>query len=240
MESRPTKPHQSLLKPIPVGGTLGGISSRFWGYRSNSRPKWGVSMALTDTEIRRSKPGDGPYKLSDGHGLYLLVKPNGGRLWRWKYRVEGKEKLMALGTYPELSLADARERHAKARRELANGIDPMAERMAEKTAVVVATEHTFEKIAELWLEHWRGNKCTRHSETTGIDSRTMSTRSWATGRLRKSSRWSLSSLPRTLKPVEPRIWRSGFFRLSAWCSAMPSLTATASATLPPRFAHLTS
>jgi integrase len=123
-------------------------------------------MALTDTEIRRSKPADAPYKLSDAHGLYLLVKPNGGRLWRWKYRVEGKEKLMALGTYPELSLADARERHAKARKQLANGIDPMAERMAEKTAVMVATEHTFEKIAELWQTHWKGNKSARHSETT--------------------------------------------------------------------------
>ncbi len=123
-------------------------------------------MALTDTQIRRSKPADAPYKLSDAHGLYLLVKPNGGRLWRWKYRVEGKEKLMAIGTYPELSLADARERHAKARKDLANGIDPMAERMAEKTAVMVATEHTFEKIGDLWLEHWKGNKCTRHSETT--------------------------------------------------------------------------
>ena len=123
-------------------------------------------MALTDIQIRRSKFGDAPYKLSDAHGLYLLVKPNGGRLWRWKYRVEGKEKLMAIGTYPELSLADARERHAKARKELANGIDPMAERMAEKTAVMVATEHTFERIGDLWLEHWKGNKSTRHSETT--------------------------------------------------------------------------
>jgi len=123
-------------------------------------------MALTDTQIHRSKPGDTPYKLSDGHGLYLLVKPNGGRLWRWKFRFDGKEKLMAFGTYPELSLADARERHATARRQLVNGIDPMGERKAEKTAVIVTTEHTFKKIAEQWLEHWRGNKSARHSETT--------------------------------------------------------------------------
>jgi len=123
-------------------------------------------MALTDTEIRRSKPRGLPFKLSDTHGLYLLVKPSGSRLWRWKYRFDGKEKLMALGSYPELSLADARERHAKARKQLANGIDPMAERMAEKTAVKVATEHTFEKIAGLWLEHWKGNKCARHVATT--------------------------------------------------------------------------
>jgi integrase len=123
-------------------------------------------MALTDTEIRRSRPAEKAYKLFDSGGLHLLVTPTGGRLWRWKYRFKGTEKQLALGSYPALSLADARERHAKAHRQLANGIDPMAERMAEKMAVKVATEHTFQKIAEQWLEHWRGNKSARHSETT--------------------------------------------------------------------------
>ncbi len=123
-------------------------------------------MALTDTEIRRSKLNNRPYKLSDGGGLHLLLKPTGGKLWRWKYRFEGLEKLMALGRYPEVSLADARERRDRARKKLASGIDPMAERMAEKTAVIVATEHTFEKIAEHWLKHWQGNKSARHSAIT--------------------------------------------------------------------------
>ncbi len=123
-------------------------------------------MALTDTEIRRSKPAERPYKLSDGGGLHLLITQAGGKLWRWKYRFDGAEKLMALGRYPEVSLAGARERRDAARRRLTNGIDPMAERMAEKTAVKEATEHTFEKIAELWLEHWKGNKSARHTATT--------------------------------------------------------------------------
>jgi integrase len=123
-------------------------------------------MALTDTEIRRSKPAERPYKLSDGGGLHLLITQAGGKLWRWKYRFDGAEKLMALGRYPEVALADARERRDAARKRLANGVDPMAERMAEKTAVKVATEHTFEKIANLWLEHWGGNKSARHSATT--------------------------------------------------------------------------
>ncbi len=123
-------------------------------------------MALTDTEIRRSKPAEKSYKLSDGGGLHLLVTPSGGRLWRWKYRFQGVEKQMAFGPYPDLSLADARERRDSARKRLANGIDPMAERMAEKTAVKGATEHTFEKIAELWLELWHGNKSERHVSTT--------------------------------------------------------------------------
>jgi len=123
-------------------------------------------LALTDTEIRKSKPADKPYKLADSGGMYLLVTPAGGKLWRLKYRVEGTEKLMALGRYPEISLADARERRDAARKRLAHGADPMAERMAEKTAVKAATEHTFEKVAELWLEHWRGNKSARHAATT--------------------------------------------------------------------------
>jgi len=123
-------------------------------------------LALTDTEIRRSKPAERPYKLSDDGGLHLLITQAGGKLWRWKYRFDGAEKLMALGRYPEVALADARERRDAARKRLANGIDPMAERMADKTAAKVATEHTFEKIAELWLEHWRGNKSVRHSATT--------------------------------------------------------------------------
>ena len=96
----------------------------------------------------------------------MMVTPSGGKLWRWKYRFEGAEKLMALGRYPEITLAEVRERRDAARKRLANGIDPMAERKAEKTAVMVATEYTFEKIAERWLEHWRGNKSARHATTT--------------------------------------------------------------------------
>lgn len=123
-------------------------------------------MPLTDTEIRRSRPASKPYKLSDSGGLHLLVTPTGGKLWRWKYRCDGAEKLMALGRYPDVALADARVKRDAARKKLAGGIDPMAERKAEKTAVKVATEHTFEKIGELWLDHWKGNKSVRHSETT--------------------------------------------------------------------------
>lgn len=123
-------------------------------------------MALTDTEVRRSKPADKSYKLSDSGGLHLLVTPSGGRLWRWKYRFNGIEKQMALGRYPEVSLAQARERHATARKLLANSVDPMAAKLSEKIAIKAVTECTFEKIADLWLEHWRGNKSERHSATT--------------------------------------------------------------------------
>jgi len=68
----------------------------------------------------------------DSGGLHLMITPTGGKLWRWKYRFEGAEKLMALGRYPDISLAEARERRDAARKRLANGIDPMVERKTRK------------------------------------------------------------------------------------------------------------
>ena len=123
-------------------------------------------MPLTDTAIRRSRPGDKPYKLTDGKGLYLLVNPSGGKLWRWKYRFEGKEKLMPFGTYPEVTLAEARDRHTEARRTLAAGSDPMAERKAKSEAVKAETENRFSEIAALWFNHWKSDKSSRHVDAT--------------------------------------------------------------------------
>jgi hypothetical protein len=91
-------------------------------------------MALTDVEIRRAKAREKAYRLSDSGGMYLWVTPAGGKLWRWAYVYENKEKLMSFGRYPDVALAIARERHGNARRLLASGVDPMAQRKAEKTA----------------------------------------------------------------------------------------------------------
>jgi len=91
-------------------------------------------MPLTNTVIRKAKTQDETYRLSDGGSLYLWVTPAGGKLWRWAYRHEGKEKLMSFGKYPEVSLALARERHSEARKLLATGLDPMALRKAAKDA----------------------------------------------------------------------------------------------------------
>jgi hypothetical protein len=87
-------------------------------------------MKLTDTEIRKLKIDTKPYKVHDGRGLYLEVTPSGGRLWRWAYRFERKQKKMGLGQYPDVPLKLARERHLDGRRILATGIDPMAQRKA--------------------------------------------------------------------------------------------------------------
>jgi integrase len=108
-------------------------------------------MSLTDTGIRKAKPSDKPQKLADGGGLYLLLNPNGSRWWRYKFRFEGKEKLLSLGTYPETSLAEARDRHAAARKQLQAGIDPGAHRKAEKVAGVERATNSFAVVAEEWL-----------------------------------------------------------------------------------------
>jgi hypothetical protein len=123
-------------------------------------------MELTDTAIRRSRPTEKPYKLADGKGLYLLVNPSGSKLWRWKYRHEGKEKLMPFGAYPDVSLADARVRHAEARRLLAAGSDPMVQRKVRKEAVIESQENAFSAIAALWFDHWKVNKSSRHVDAT--------------------------------------------------------------------------
>jgi integrase len=123
-----------------------------------------LSMALTDTQIRKAKPGDKPYKVTDGRGLYLLVQPGGGKLWHYKYNFGGKQKLMALGAYPDVPLATARERHQAARKLLASGTDPMAQRKEEKTAEKASTEGSFQTVAGLWWEHWRQGKSPRHAD----------------------------------------------------------------------------
>jgi integrase len=105
--------------------------------------------SLTDTEVRSAKPQEKQYKFFDGGGLFLLVTPQGGKLWRCKYRYDNKEKLLTFGAYPEISLADARRRRDDARRQIANGIDPGAVRKAQKQAVTEETE-TFEVIAREW------------------------------------------------------------------------------------------
>jgi integrase len=123
-------------------------------------------MSLTDTEIRRAKARDAAYRLSDGRNLYLWVTPAGGKLWRWTYKHEGKEKLMTFGKYPEVTLAMARDRHVEARRLRANGVDPMAQRKIAKTAAKIAAQSSFQAVAYLWFDHWRAEKSPQHVDAT--------------------------------------------------------------------------
>ena len=106
-------------------------------------------MPLTDMKVLKAKPQAKPVSLFDGGGLYLLVTQTGGKLWRFKYRFNNKEKKLAFGTYPEISLADARQRRDEARSQIAHGIDPGAVRKAQKQAKTEEKE-TFEIIAREW------------------------------------------------------------------------------------------
>ncbi|MEE4483450.1 integrase arm-type DNA-binding domain-containing protein [Serratia ficaria] len=107
-------------------------------------------MPLTDIKVKTAKPMDKAYKLTDGGGMYLLVKPNGSKYWRLKYRFVGKEKMLSIGVYPDVSLADARQKRDEARKILAAGGDPGEVKKADKLAQKLSTENTFEAIAREW------------------------------------------------------------------------------------------
>ncbi|MFN3070485.1 tyrosine-type recombinase/integrase [Serratia sp. J2] len=105
-------------------------------------------MALTDIKVRTAKPTDKQYKLTDGNGMHLLVHPNGSKYWRLQYRFGGKQKMLALGVYPDVSLADARARRDEARRQIVNGVDPSDKKKTDKVEQNEA--RTFEEVAIEW------------------------------------------------------------------------------------------
>lgn len=121
-------------------------------------------MSLTDVKIRNSKPKATQVKLFDGSGLFLLITPQGGKLWRLKYRFEKKEKLLAIGPYPEISLTAARMQREEARRQLVKGIDPGALRKAQRQAKTSETE-SFEVIAREWFDKFKQNWVEGHAIT---------------------------------------------------------------------------
>ena len=110
-------------------------------------------MALTDLALRKARPGPKPYKIGDSQGLFLLVQPSGGKLWRLKFRVDGLEKKLAIGTYPEIGLGEARRRRDEAREAVAAGKDPAREMIKLTTWLGHANpDHTFwyiEAVPEL-------------------------------------------------------------------------------------------
>lgn len=127
---------------------------RRWGYIKGypTAPTEAIPpMPLTDAAIRRAKPSDKPRKITDGGGLYLYLTPTGARSWRWKYRIAGKEKLLSIGLYPDVSLARAREARDEARRLLARGVDPGAQKKAAALAHSALGSDSFETIANEWL-----------------------------------------------------------------------------------------
>ncbi len=109
-------------------------------------------MSLTDTAIRNAKPRERDYKLADGGGLYLLITPPGGKLWRLKFRTDGREKKLAIGSYPEIGLGDARKRRDESREQLAAGKDPSREKQREKVRSRLQADNTFAGVAAEYCE----------------------------------------------------------------------------------------
>ena len=170
---------QSILRAASWG-----IDSRDGPYEYvDIRPNFGVYLSvdtpvdeslypmpksLSDAQIRNSKPRTKPYKIVDGEGLFLLITPTGSKYWRLKYFFAGKEKLLALGVYPDVSLSDARDRRAQARKALAAGVDPGAAKKEAKRLANVRTANAFESVAREWHEK-RKHEWAPNSAQTMLD-----------------------------------------------------------------------
>lgn len=131
---------------------------------------------LSDLGVKGAQPGEKEYRMSDGGGLYLVVKPSGGKLWRWSYEFNGKEKLLSYGAYPEVTLAAARELHSEARALKRKGTDPAAAKQAQKRAEEQKKQEeekkepessapTFRTLTEEWLKTWSVKKSARYVAT---------------------------------------------------------------------------
>ncbi len=130
-------------------------------------------MKLTDPIIKAAKPKEKAHKLSDGDGLVLLIQPNGSKWWRYRYRFNGKEKMLSIGTYPEVTLKESRLLRVTASDLLKQGIDPSQYRQEQKQIAAIAAENSFESVARLWWRQWSaarnqrvdtGRKLTRKSQ----------------------------------------------------------------------------
>lgn len=121
-------------------------------------------MTLTVVAVKNAKPKEKAYKLADERGLYLLVNPNGSKLWKLKYRFAGIEKKLSLGAYPEITLASARDQREEARRQLANNIDPGVLKNSIKRSKKLAAENSFEAIAREWHTKFTPKWTKEHGE----------------------------------------------------------------------------
>ena len=127
-------------------------------------------MALTDTAVRNAKPKEKPYKLGDSGGLYVIVRPNGSKLWRYKYRLGGKANSRGLGKYPDVGLGEARRRRDECRQDVASGLNPMSRWKAASVASMDDTDtgNSFEAVARAWYESKVPNWVPGHA-VTGSD-----------------------------------------------------------------------
>ena len=112
-----------------------------------------LATPLSDIKVRTAKPKAAPYKLPDGDGMYLLIQPNGSKLWRMDYRLNGKRGTASFGAYPQVTLAEARDKRLEGRRLIADGVAPAQHKLAAKQAVLAISANTFESVAWEWFEN---------------------------------------------------------------------------------------
>ena len=121
-------------------------------------------MPLSDLKIRKAKQRDKPFRLSDGLGLFILIRPSGSKAWQFRYQFMGKEKLLSLGTYPAVSLADARTKRDDAKKLLAQGTDPSVQKKLDQIDANIKARMTFKEVADEYFErtllHKSGRDCT--------------------------------------------------------------------------------
>lgn len=202
-------------------------------------------MALTDVAIRNAKPGEKAIKLADGAGMFLLVTPAGGELWRLKYRIDGREKLLAIGAYPEIGLSDARKRREEARALIAQGKDPLREKQRDKVRSRIQAADTFGAIVNEYCA-----KRKRDGKRAGHPPRPLAANTYYLCQPPPSGSWRLRklSLPtflwRCARSKPKAIWRVRGLPCNwpVWFSGMQSsprgfarpLPAICVARLPPR------
>jgi integrase len=121
-------------------------------------------MPLSTVAIKKAKPKKKPYKLSDFGGLYLLIKPNGSKLWRWKYRIDRKENVYSIGEYPAVSLSDARVERDNARMLVKQGINPAHNRQSQKAAQVEDNANSFSAVSKGWIDQRKPKWTPRYLE----------------------------------------------------------------------------
>ena len=121
-------------------------------------------MPLTDKQVKAIQPREKPFRITDERSMYLEVMPNGSKYWRFKYRFNGKEKRLALGVYPDITLKKAREKRDEARTLLADGIDPSAHKKANMLAKRHSATNSFEAVAREWQDTHQKDKSKSHQQ----------------------------------------------------------------------------
>lgn len=181
-------------------------------------------MKLTDAKLRALKPTGKTQKLSDGGGLYIHLSPAGGKLWRLFYRFSGKQKTLALGKYPDVSLVEARKRRDEARELLGQGIDP-SEKKKEGKAAAVAAEFakamTYEVVAREWFAKYSQGWTESNRTKILAGKKMMSSHSWGACPLERSQHRKCLLLPGASKNAALSIRLTAPCRIAAASSAMP-------------------